>query len=125
MIRVNRKYVWNEEDIAFLRENYGVIAQDDIALKLGVSQTTVRLKAIELGIADRRLKAKCDWTDEKIEYLKLHYANETNIDIARHIGFSPGTVVRMAVALDLRKSPRFDKRDYYNRYVRNYKQQRK
>ena len=47
---MRRKYDWTEEKIAFLREHYPTGTAFDIAQVMGCSETTVRLKARELGI---------------------------------------------------------------------------
>ena len=59
-----------------------------------------------------------EWTDEKIQYLREHYATETADDIADVLGCSDSTVSYKAKALGLEKSPDFHKWNYIGRYVK-------
>ena len=121
MERKGRKYVWADGDVEYLVRNYGVLAMDDIGRHLGVSHTTVRLKAMELGLASSRKHHRCVWTQEQLDYLRRRYSVESDIDLAERIGFSPGTVTRMAQRLGLTKSRDYDSRAYRRRYVGTYR----
>ena len=61
------------------------------------------------------------WTEQMLNTLREHYAEDSNTDIADMIGVSPNTVKTKAQELGLQKSPDFNKRKYYYRYVKNYK----
>lgn len=121
MKKVSGKYVWDENEIEFLRANYGVICNEDLGMRLGVSHATVRLKAIELNIEKKIATKTCVWTDEKLEYLREHYPYDTLSDVADHVGFSTYTVKKKVMELGLAKDDSFKKSNFYNRYVKNYK----
>ena len=121
MTKEGRRYRWSEEEISYLRDNYGKVAMEDIGRRLGISHTTVRLKALELGLATAHVRNRCEWTKEKVDYLRRNYHKEADVDLAMHIGFSPGTIYRMANRLGLKKSDKFDKRGFQRRYVKEYR----
>lgn len=116
-----KKFVWSDDEIAYLRENCDSMPYEDIGRKLGVSHTTVRLKALELGLSRPRYTKTVEWTDDRIAYLREHYADEPTTDISEHIGISQPTVKRKAEELGLRKSDTYDVRNYARRLVKNYK----
>jgi len=65
--------------------------------------------------------SKIDWTEEKKQYIREHYPNETAQDIVDVIGCSDCTVNLMAKKLGVVKSPSFRKSDFHGRYVKKGK----
>ncbi len=61
------------------------------------------------------------FTEQELEYIRLHYPFEPISDVADHLGVSPGTVSRNARLLGLEKDKSFDVGNYRNRYVSSYK----
>lgn len=61
------------------------------------------------------------WTEEQVEYLREHWAQESLGDIAYYLRISPGVVRSKARELGLQKSEDWSKRRYFHRYVRHYK----
>lgn len=121
MEKVGKRFVWSDDEVQILKDNYGKIPLDEIGEKLGISHTTVRIKAIEIGLRKKRITRFCKWTKEQVDYLKKHYPDDSTSDVAFHIGFSPDTIVRKAQMLGLRKSKDYDTRRFYRRYVKDYK----
>lgn len=69
----NSNWYWSEEQLTFLKQNYGVLSLTDIANKLGKSKKSVGNYINRLGLSDRL------WTDEQLDWLK---ANRKNYSIA-------------------------------------------
>jgi hypothetical protein len=51
--------------------------------------------------------SKKTWTAEEVQYLRAHFANENNADIASHLGRSYGSIADKAQKLGLKKSRAF------------------
>ena len=121
MKRVGKELVWSQEDIDLLKEKGDTLSFFDIGLMLGVSSATVRNKAKELGITHgTTFNRSCVWKDEQIEYLCKNYATSTVSDLSDYLGFSSGTINRMAEKLGLKKDTS-RRNNYVARYVKNYK----
>jgi hypothetical protein len=88
--------VWTENEIAFLRENYGKIPHEVIARELGRTPYAVRLKAQRLGIYAKR------WTPDKEEFLKKHYDMPIE-ELCRILGETEKSIYMKALKLGLRK----------------------
>ena len=121
MRREKHRYVWDDDDIALLKENFHRMTYDELATLLKVSECTVRHKAAELGMKRSAGRTLCVWTDEKIEYLRSHYDTDTLWDISQAVGFSCPTVKTKAVQLGLKRPPTYDRNGFARRYVKNYK----
>jgi len=121
MKRKGKKYEWNDDEIGFLKKNYGDMSLDDIGFALGISHSTVRHKASELGLGSTNARKLCQWTEDKVEYLKAHYDTDTLWDISRHVGFSVPTVKKKADELGLRRPDTYRPSDFNRRYVKDYK----
>lgn len=113
--------VWTDKMLDYLKENIGNMAYDDIALKLGISHTTVRLKAKKLGLLHQKRTNAVQWTDEQIEYLIKNYPTHTLGDLATVIGFSIGPVRKKAAELGLKHVDAYKTKDFYRRYVKKYR----
>lgn len=121
MTRKGKKFEWTEDEIGFLKKNYGDLSLDDIGFALGISHSTVRLKAIEIGLENRNARRVCEWTEERVGYLKDHYDTDTLWDISQHVGFSVPTVKKKADELGLRRPDTYRPSDFNRRYVKDYK----
>ena len=64
------------------------------------------------------------WTAEKLEYLRVHYADEPACDIADVLGVASTTVSNKAKELGLVKSSSFDVHRYMGRYTHKYSYKR-
>ena len=62
--------------------------------------------------------------EDQERYLREHYPVDSQRDIADWLHISPPTVRRLAMELGLEKSKNYDRRRYFFRYVRNYKDER-
>ena len=67
------------------------------------------------------MSQRIEWTEDKLEYIREHFADESISDIAYELRLSPGVVKLKAVEMGLQKSENWTKRRYFNRYVRKYK----
>ena len=121
MTRKGHRFDWSDEEIACLTESFGIISLDDIGRRLGVSSTTVRMKAIELGLEKKSSLRYCKWTDKQIEYLKENYPTEPLSDLSLAIGFSYGTIQRKAQELGLKRAEDYDRNAYNRRYTKKYR----
>lgn len=115
------RYVWDDDDIALLKENFDRMTFDELAVILKVSETTVRHKAAEMGMKRGAGRTVCVWTDEKVEYLKAHYDTDTLWDIAQVVGFSCPTVKAKAMQLGLKRPNTYNRNIFTRRYVKDYK----
>ena len=68
---------WNEEELQFLRENYGVLSLEEIAKKLNRTVSSIMHKAKRNGIKSV-CKSEQRWTDEQVQYLIDNYKLKTN-----------------------------------------------
>ena len=112
---------WNDKQIVFLMENYGNMCLEDIARAVYASTTTVRNKAIELGIHHPQGKRPTQWSKEQLDYLVKRYPTDPLSDIAAHVGFSSPTVKKKAIELNLSRAPGYDVRNFRDRYVSQYR----
>ena len=88
---------WTDEEIAFMKDYYGILPPKEIARLLGRSYNAVRNKAVELG-----LTKNCDWTDKEISLLKALYGRMPASEIAKLLGRSEDAVYHKAMKLGLR-----------------------
>ncbi len=73
---------WNEEELQFLRENYGVLPLEEIAEKLNRTIPSIKHKAERNGIKSV-CKSEQRWTDEQVRYLIKNYKLKTNKELAK------------------------------------------
>lgn len=73
---------WNEEELQFLRENYGVLSLEEIAEKLNRTIPSIKHKAERNGIKSV-CKSEQRWTDEQVRYLIKNYKLKTNKELAK------------------------------------------
>lgn len=120
MKRIGKRFAWSEYDIGFLRLNYGDLTLEDIGRVLGCSFTTVRMKAIEIGLVHRQACRAAVWTDSQIACLKENYPTTTLADLAQLIGYSGVTIQKKAKELGLRRADGYRVQNFNRRYVRDY-----
>ena len=113
--------IWTDEMLDFLKENVGKMAYDDIAIKLGISHTTIRLKAKQLGLVHQKMSMTAKWSQEQLDYLIKNYPTSTIGDLATAIGFSEGPVKNKVKELGLKRSPDYSYKNFYRRYTSKYK----
>ena len=120
MTKVGRKYVWDDSEVEYLRNNIDEFSFEDIGMAIGVSSTTVRIKAIELGLVKSRSVRACRWSAEQIEFLRDNFPTRPFSDLEAHIGYSYGTILRKANELGLKRAEGYDKNGFRGRYTQKY-----
>jgi len=88
---------WSDEEIEFLKNNYGKMKIAEIAKALNKNVFTVKNKAIKLGLRKKPPK----WTQDEIEYLKSNYGKIPTTEIAEVLGRSVGAIYSKANELGL------------------------
>lgn len=109
-----------EDEIDFIRRNIGVMPLEDIGRAIGISHTTVRVKAIKMGLYKPYRFNGHEWTDSEVAYLREHYETMPDSDISDALGISPGTIKRKALEMGLSKQKSHIAKKFFRRYVRNY-----
>ena len=85
---------WSNEEISFLKENYGVMNINDIVNVLGLSKESIISYAAKFNI-----KSKRKWTEEQIKYLKEN--SEFDIDtLCLYLGKSKSAINNMYAELN-------------------------
>lgn len=112
---------WTEKEDDFLRLHYVQLSQRNIAVRLARKRTEIvtRMKKLDLKLTDeqRMLKKQAAgykmveyneieifWDDEKKEYLRNHYSEFLNKDLAKHFGTTECAVTHIACKMGLKKS---------------------
>ena len=114
--------IWSKEEEAYLKEHHLDKTRWEIAEHIGVSVPTVTNKMLKMGLElENHASPKRVWSDEEIRFLKDNFAMMSAVDIADHLGLNSVLVSRKARELGLKKSPEWDRRQYYHRYVGRYK----
>lgn len=112
-----------EEQIRYLRKNYGTKTLEEIARHLCVSAPTVKFRAMELGMEEKRVvtKRNIEWNERQISILVDLYPTTTLSDLSDKIGLSQPTIKKKAIELGLKRADSYDKKQFNNRYVSKYK----
>lgn len=79
---------WNDEQITYLKENYGTIPNKDIADYIGKTSDAVAYKGGRLGLS----AIKNNWSDEDVEVLMSNIDSMSYIEIAELLGRSVKSV---------------------------------
>jgi len=87
---------WKED---YITKNYLNMPVQDIAIHLELSLQSVYTKAFRLGL---KKDLHC-WSEDEMQHLKKHYANEFTTDISKVINRTPGSIKRMASLLGVKK----------------------
>lgn len=75
------KTIWTDEMDNFLKENYLLLTNQQLAAQLGLTLTVTRNRLYELKL--QRIEMEY-WTDEQIEFLKSNYKSMGDVEIAEH-----------------------------------------
>ena len=94
----NVKKRWVEEEIKFLRENYGKLSPSECAKILGRTYHSTKQKAVRLGLGKER-KA---FTDYEIAYINKHYSQEGPIAIGKVLGRHHATINSLAQKIGIK-----------------------
>lgn len=93
---------WQPQEIAWLREQYGMLLVEDIAATLKRGVPGVRSKILELG-----LFCRTKWTPELDEFLSLLFPDTAATDLGLVMGITPAAIRRRAEQLGVKKDPEF------------------
>lgn len=86
---MNRK-VWTQEELEFIKNNYGKMTAQELADQLGRTESSVIHK-----LARHEIKSPREWSDDELQYIKDHYKDMTNNEISKVLG-------RTKTAVDLK-----------------------
>lgn len=86
---------WTEKEIAFLRDSYGRLSENEIAAELCRPLGGIGKKAEQLGLAGKKPR----WTNDDIRFLLDNYATETIEAIAMHLKRTPTAIIKKAKEL--------------------------
>lgn len=100
-----RKIKWTSEMKEYVQKHYPTEDTRAMAEKLGVTSPAVISMARCIGITkDKRRKPKhMEWTQEKEQYLKEHYATDATIKIAKKLGCTEAKIKWEAQKMGLEK----------------------
>lgn len=93
------KLNWTDEMVALLKELYPNETIEKVAYLLGVGKTSVKNKAVELGL-EKGIKR--EWLEKVDEVRKLNSTHSIS-EIAKTLGISERTVSRIKAYLNLSK----------------------
>src|SRR5690606_25103092 len=74
------KIIFSAADIQFIKNNFMMMTNQQIADALGLKKTTVRTKAYQMGL--KRMKLEY-WPDEAVEFLKANYHKIGNVEMVK------------------------------------------
>jgi hypothetical protein len=115
-----RKILFSENDIQFIKDNFQSMTNQQIADVLGLKKTIVRMKAYSLGLQRMTLEY---WPKEAVEFLKDNYHKIGNREICRIFntqypkqkGWTPNHIDKKLEQLNLKRT----KLDWYTIKERN------
>ena len=100
---VNYATLWKEDEMAYLRKEYPKGTPTEvIARHLRRSEIAIRAYAKKM-----KLNRPVVWTEERDKYLKEHYHDTLNSELAKTFGLSEPSVAARAVTLSLHKDKEF------------------
>lgn len=85
---------WTAEENAFIRNNYTIMSDKDMAQLLGKTVKSVRAHRNYMGLL--RQDPKREWTIEEVMYLQDNWGYKTADTIARHLKRTPIAVITRA-----------------------------
>lgn len=100
--------IWTNEEIGFLKENYGILSAPQMAMMLNRSTSSVRHKLERCNIESPKI-----WADEEILFLKENYKTMTYKELAQQLGRSKAAIDLKANRLGLKKSKYHYNHDYF------------
>lgn len=98
---------WTEEQLNLLCQNYQTETNEQLAQRLGISTRTLRRKAKKLGLAKREPVTKTKQIEDLVRDM---YPNHSLKEIAAQANISWRTVRRMAVQMELTRTPEEESR---------------
>ena len=101
---------WTEEELNYIKDNYGKIPIKEISLKLNRSISSIKHKAERDAIKSPR-----EWTDEEIGYLKENYKTKTYKELSQHLNRTKSAIDLKINRLGLKK----EKYTYNHHYFEN------
>ena len=98
---------WTNEEIEFLKKNYGKMRVSELIPVLHRSRASITGKANRLGLHANlpEVPHGRKWSDDEIEYLIAHQHDSYN-DIATHLNRNPSSITNKLFTLGLRKRNR-------------------
>lgn len=88
---------WTKEEIIFLKDNYYGIGHKELGKKLYRTVSSIRSKACELGICERK-----KWSEKDSEYLIKNYNKNTLKEIANELNYCYETIFEKTKMLKLK-----------------------
>lgn len=73
------KIIFTDSDINFLKENFHLMTNSELAAALKLKRTTVRTKGYELGLKRMELEY---WTDVQVKFLQENFRTIGDVEIA-------------------------------------------
>lgn len=98
---------WTDEEIRYLKENYGNKTGIDIAKKLGKSLHSVYVKACRMDL----IHPKGIWTNEEVKFLKKNYRQMSFKQIGTKLKKSKSSIQAKIHSLGLRKLRKWTERE--------------
>ena len=99
--------VWTQQEENELRELYGTMTAEALAVRFGTTYRAIYQKCNKLGLKKGYDHAKIKLSDRDTLWLRLNFPHMRNEICAMHLGVSLRTVVRIARTLNLVKTPQF------------------
>ena len=114
------KILFSDYDIQFIKENFKIMTNQQIADALGMKKTKVRTKAYELGLKRMTLEY---WPKDAVKFLKENFHKIGNIEMCRIFnnefpkqkGWTPNHIDKKMEQLKLKRT----KLDWYTIKERN------
>ena len=99
---------WTEEEISFLKENYGTISLLDLAKHFGTTVSSV------MHCAGRNnIKSPRGWSDAEIAFLKEHYQDMTYKELSTHLNRTKSAIDLKINRLGLVKNQYVYTKDFF------------
>ena len=100
--------IWSLDDLKQLRRFYGSKNDRQLAAFFACDVADIESKAVELALAKNKHRFKGNpmprWNPSELTYLKLHYPDDSNVQIGKALGRSVKSVASKAHQLGLKKS---------------------
>ena len=114
------KILFSDNEIQFIKDNFATMTNQQIADRLGLKKTRVRMKAYELGLQRMQLEY---WPVDAVDFLKSNYKLMGNLEIVRYFtihfpktkGWTTSHIDKKLEQLALKRN----KQDFYNITERN------
>lgn len=101
-----KRLKWTEDMIVTLKDLYPTETIDTVASQLGVGKSSVKSKAVELGL-EKGIKR--EWLEKAVEVRRLH-PNHSISEISNLVGLSARSISRIISNLGLRREKADEKR---------------